>query len=62
MENVNAVNAARVNARTAAKYGDAMVSTGLNPGESASRKDTSLKVQIFIIANNNDNYEYALAA
>ena len=39
-----------------------MVSTGLNPGESASREDTPLTVQIFIIANNNDNYEYALAA
>jgi len=42
--------------------GAAMVSTGQNQGECACRKDTSLKVQIYIIANNNDNFEYALAA
>ena len=44
------------------EYGAAMVSTGQNQGECACRKDTSLKVQNNLIANNNDNYEYALAA
>ena len=44
------------------EQGAAMVSTGQNQGECACRKDTSLKVQNNLIANNNDNFEYALAA
>ena len=45
--NVNAAHVVRANValKNAVNKGDAMVSTGLNPGESASREDTPLTVQ-----------------